>query len=76
MAKIPTASKRAKPAAIAVERIDHVTVNVVDLARAMAFYGGVFGLQEIPRPKSFTFPGCWYRVRGCGELNGLGFARC
>lgn len=47
---------------ITVERIDHVTVNVVDLKKAQAFYGRLFGLNEIPRPESFTFAGCWYRI--------------
>lgn len=50
------------PKNIAVQRVDHVTVNVVDLQKAQAFYGGLFHLNEIPRPESFTFPGCWYRI--------------
>jgi glyoxylase I family protein len=43
-------------------RIDHVQINVTDLARAKKFYGDVLGLREVPRPESFTFAGCWYRV--------------
>jgi catechol 2,3-dioxygenase-like lactoylglutathione lyase family enzyme len=43
-------------------RIDHVQVNVTDLSRAKNFYTNVLGLEEIPRPPSFDFPGCWYRI--------------
>ncbi|MGH7143687.1 MAG: VOC family protein [Planctomycetota bacterium] len=50
------------PPAIAVERVDHVTVDVTDIDRAKQFYGGLFGLTEVPRPPSFTFPGAWYQV--------------
>lgn len=54
---------KAKPAGtITIERIDHVTVDVTDLKKAQAFYAGLFGMTEIPRPKSFTFAGCWYRI--------------
>ncbi|MBE7464484.1 MAG: VOC family protein [Planctomycetes bacterium] len=47
-----------------VERLDHVTVNVTDLDRAMRFYGGLFKMREVPRPESFTFPGAWYDLHG------------
>jgi glyoxylase I family protein len=43
------------------ETLHHVAISVSDLARAKAFYGGVLGLQEIPRPP-FPFDGAWYRV--------------
>ena len=49
--------------AIRVERLDHVAINVTDVARAKAFYGGLLGLKEVPRPQSFTFPGAWFQ---CG----------
>jgi catechol 2,3-dioxygenase-like lactoylglutathione lyase family enzyme len=45
-----------------VERLDHVTIIVTDVDRARAFYAGVLGLTELPRPKSFDFPGAWYQV--------------
>jgi catechol 2,3-dioxygenase len=35
--------------AIHVERIGHVVLNVRDLARSVAFYGGVLGLREVAR---------------------------
>jgi len=43
------------------EVLHHVAVPVSDLARARAFYTGVLGLEEIPRP-DFPFDGAWYRV--------------
>lgn len=47
-------------------RVDHVQINVTDLARARRFYEQVLGLSETPRPESFDFAGCWYRV---GEVD-------
>ena len=47
---------------LAIERIDHVAINVTDVARARGFYEGVLGLMEVPRPRSFDFPGVWYRL--------------
>jgi glyoxylase I family protein len=46
---------------INVERIEHVAVIVSDIDRAKHFYGNVLGLTEVPRPKTFDFPGAWYR---------------
>ncbi len=43
-------------------RIDHVQINVTDITRARQFYGGLLGLSETPRPDSFDFGGCWYRI--------------
>ena len=45
-----------------VEHIDHVTVNITDVARAKHFYGEILGLEEVARPPSFDFPGAWYRL--------------
>ncbi|MDB5173118.1 MAG: bleomycin resistance protein [Phycisphaerales bacterium] len=47
---------------IGAQRIEHVAIDVTDVTRAKAFYGGVLGLKEIPRPASFTFGGAWYQV--------------
>ena len=44
-------------AAIKVERMDHVAIDVTDMDRARAFYVGLLGLREIARPASFDFPG-------------------
>lgn len=48
--------------ALKIETIDHVTVQITDLARAKAFYGNLLGLDEVERPMSFDFPGAWYRA--------------
>jgi len=45
-----------------VEKMEHVAVIVADVARARTFYEGVLHLREVPRPESFDFPGCWYRL--------------
>jgi glyoxylase I family protein len=47
---------------IGATRIDHVAIDITDVARAKAFYGRLLGLQEIPRPTSFTFGGAWYQI--------------
>ena len=47
-------------------RIEHVQINVTDLPRARKFYGELLGLMETPRPESFDFAGCWYRI---GEVD-------
>ena len=38
----------------------HVAINVRDLARAEAFYGGILGLEKVDRV--LKFPGTWYQV--------------
>jgi len=45
---------------IRVQRLDHVALDVMDVEKAEAFYGGLLGLKETPRPESFDFPGLWY----------------
>jgi catechol 2,3-dioxygenase-like lactoylglutathione lyase family enzyme len=39
--------------------LSHIAVCVTDIERSKRFYGGVLGLQEIPRP-AFPFDGAWY----------------
>ena len=46
----------------------HVSVTVSDLEKAKAFYGGVLGLKEIPRP-DFPFAGVWYSLGGDFQLH-------
>ncbi len=41
--------------------VSHISVTVTRLDQAKAFYGGVLGLREIPRP-GFQFPGAWYAL--------------
>jgi catechol 2,3-dioxygenase-like lactoylglutathione lyase family enzyme len=43
------------------KHLSHVSVTVSDLQKAKAFYGGVLGLAEVPRP-DFDFPGVWYSL--------------
>ena len=54
----------AAPHAIAIGSLHHVSLVVEDLARAKAFYGGLLGLRELPRP-AFTFAGAWYSLGDC-----------
>jgi catechol 2,3-dioxygenase-like lactoylglutathione lyase family enzyme len=46
---------------IAFKRLHHVSFAVSDLDRSRRFFGGVIGLEEIPRP-AFSFPGTWYAI--------------
>jgi catechol 2,3-dioxygenase-like lactoylglutathione lyase family enzyme len=41
--------------------LHHIGIVVTDLGAAKAFYGGVLGLRELPRPP-FDFDGAWYAV--------------
>ena len=42
--------------------IDHCSVLITDLAKARAFYVGVLGLKEIPKPKTFDFVALWFQL--------------
>ena len=44
------------------QRLDHVAIDITDLARAREFYGRDLELTEVPRPASFTFSGAWYQI--------------
>lgn len=50
------------------KHFSHVSVTVTNLDTAKAFYGGVLGLPEIPRP-DFGFPGAWYSLGGDLQLH-------
>lgn len=45
-------------------RLQHCGLVVSDLERSRRFYGDALGLEEVPRPASFTFAGAWF---GLGE---------
>lgn len=47
--------------AIVAGRVDHVSFPVRDLARALAFWRDVLGLEPMPRP-DLGFPGAWLRA--------------
>ncbi len=48
------------PAALQVEKIDHCSVLITDIERSRRFYGGILGLKEIARPRTFDFVVVWY----------------
>jgi catechol 2,3-dioxygenase-like lactoylglutathione lyase family enzyme len=50
----------------AVTGLLHVLVKTNDLPQTLAFYKGVIGLREAPRP-AFGFPGAWL---ACATANG------
>jgi catechol 2,3-dioxygenase-like lactoylglutathione lyase family enzyme len=41
-------------------QIDHVSVLITDVERSRRFYGGLLGLKEIARPRTFDFVVVWY----------------
>lgn len=43
-----------------VTQIDHVSVLITDLERSRRFYRDVLGLQEIAKPRTFTFRVLWF----------------
>jgi len=48
---------------MALQGLDHVTVNCADLARSRAFYADVLGMEDGHRPP-FPFPGAWLYLGG------------
>lgn len=47
-----------------IRKMDHSALVVRDLEKSRWFYGEVLGLEEIPRPSTFTFGGCWFQGSG------------
>ena len=54
-------------------RLDHGGLMIADPDRSRAFYVGVLGLREVPRPPTFDFPGFWVQV-GDQQLHLIGEA--
>ena len=54
-----------------IRRLDHAALLVKDVERSRRFYGQVLGMEEVPRPSNFTFPGAWFR-KGRAELHLIG----
>lgn len=46
---------------IIAQSVQHISINVTDLARARRFYSDVLGLVETTRP-DFDFAGAWYQI--------------
>lgn len=53
--------------------MDHLALLVADVARSHQFYSQVLALPEIPRPRTFGFPGAWFRC-GTSEIHLIGEA--
>jgi len=49
---------------VQLRKMDHTALIVQDLERSRRFYGEVLGLQEVPRPRNFTFGGSWFQGPG------------
>jgi len=54
-------------------KLDHAALIISDPERSRAFYVGVLGLQEVPRPETFEFPGLWLQI-GDQQLHLIGEA--
>lgn len=52
-----------------VKAIQHCGLVVADLEKTRWFYGTVLGLEEVPRPKTFTFSGAWFRCPNGDEFH-------
>ncbi|MBE7367497.1 VOC family protein [Ramlibacter pallidus] len=48
--------------------MNHFTVIAEDLDRTLAFYTGLLGLEQGPRP-DLGFPGAWLYAEGCAILH-------
>jgi catechol 2,3-dioxygenase-like lactoylglutathione lyase family enzyme len=56
---------------IEVRSLNHAALLVSDVDRSRYFYGEVLGMEEVPRPPSFDFPGAWFRA-GNTEVHIIG----
>ena len=56
-----------------VRGISHAALLVSDVEASRRFYGEVLGMEEVPRPANFQFPGAWFR-HGKAELHLIGEA--
>ena len=54
-----------------IAQLNHVAIHVEDVARSVAFYRDVLGLEPIARP-AFSFPGAWFRIGADQELHIIG----
>src|SRR5438067_2319139 len=56
-----------------IRRLDHAALLIKDVERSRRFYGQILGMEEVPRPSNFTFPGAWFR-KGGAEIHLIGEA--
>jgi catechol 2,3-dioxygenase-like lactoylglutathione lyase family enzyme len=54
-----------------IRKADHMALLVADVERSRHFYTQVMGMQEIPRPENFDFPGAWMS-KGNFEIHLIG----
>jgi catechol 2,3-dioxygenase-like lactoylglutathione lyase family enzyme len=53
-------------------RLDHGGLLVSDVERAVRFYTGALGLEELPRPATFDTPGAWLQVGEHHQIHLIG----
>jgi catechol 2,3-dioxygenase-like lactoylglutathione lyase family enzyme len=54
-----------------IRKLDHAALLVKDVDRSRRFYVQILGMEEVPRPSSFDFPGAWLR-KGSAEIHLIG----
>jgi catechol 2,3-dioxygenase-like lactoylglutathione lyase family enzyme len=54
-----------------IRKLDHAAFLVKDVERSCHFYGQVLGMEQIPRPKNFDFPGAWFS-KGSFQIHLIG----
>jgi catechol 2,3-dioxygenase-like lactoylglutathione lyase family enzyme len=55
--------------AIRFTHLDHCSVIITDVAKSRAFYAGVLGLKEIPKPKTFDFVALWFQLEDAQTIH-------
>ncbi len=56
-----------------IRKLDHAALLVKDVERSRLFYGRVLGMEEVPRPSNFSFPGAWF-CKGSAQIHLIGEA--
>jgi catechol 2,3-dioxygenase-like lactoylglutathione lyase family enzyme len=56
---------------IEIRSLNHAALLVKNVDRSRYFYSEVLGMEEVPRPSSFDFPGAWFRA-GKTEVHIIG----
>jgi catechol 2,3-dioxygenase-like lactoylglutathione lyase family enzyme len=54
-----------------IRKLDHAAMLVKDVERSSRFYGQVLGMEQIPRPSTFNFPGAWFS-KGSFQIHLIG----